>query len=277
MALLRALEITLAALAFSTSSSAAGHDRAPADLPRPALAIMGSVPILWGEAADVDELIGGSYRAHWARAVLEQDWRLVPLDALDQAALAGQSRLLLAQPRGLSPQENVALDAWVRQGGRLLLLADPWMTGESRFGLGDRRRPQDVALLSPILARWGLVLEFDADQPAGPAVRAVAGYSVPVELAGRFMARGGPDGARCDLSGEGILARCRLGEGQIVLFADAALLDLAGPRPGSTEALQWLVGRAFAQTGEIAGAGGANTLGVPPTEVSSPRPAAGGP
>lgn len=253
MALPRALEIALAALAFATSSTATGQDQAPADDARPALAIMGTVPIFWGEAADVAELIGGSYQPHWARAVLERDWRLESLDVLDQAALAGQTRLLLAQPRGLAPQENVVLDAWVRAGGQLLLFADPLMTNESRFGLGDRRRPQDVALLSPILAHWGLTLEFDADQPGGRSAREVAGQSVPVELPGRLASRGAPGEASCELSGEGVLARCTLGEGRIILLADAALLDLAEPQPGSVAALQWLAKLAYGQDGEITG------------------------
>lgn len=270
MALPRALEIALAALAFATSSTATGQDQAPADDARPALAIMGTVPIFWGEAADLAELIGGSYQPHWARAVLERDWRLESLDVLDQAALAGQTRLLLAQPRGLAPQENVALDAWVRAGGQLLLFADPLMTSESRFGLGDRRRPQDVALLSPILAHWGLTLEFDADQPGGQSAREISGQSVPVELPGRLAARGAPGEASCELSGEGVLARCTLGEGRIILLADAALLDLAEPQPGSVAALQWLAKLAYGQDGEITGEPPAIAPVMPATAEHSP-------
>ena len=67
---------------------------------------------------------------------------------------------MMIQPRPLSPQENVALDNWVAAGGRLLLFADPALTEDSAFAIGDRRRPQDVVLLSPILARWGLELEL---------------------------------------------------------------------------------------------------------------------
>ena len=49
----------------------------------------------------------------------------------------------------------------MRGGGRVLLFADPMLTRHSAFALGDRRRPQDVVLLSPILARWRLELQFD--------------------------------------------------------------------------------------------------------------------
>ncbi len=253
----RSLSRALAALALLGATSAGGQTEQPED-PRPELGVMGTIPLFWGEAADVSELIGGGYRAHWARAVLEREWRLVALDTLSVAALASHEHLLLAQPRGLAPQENVALDAWVRAGGRLLLLADPLMTGESRFGLGDRRRPQDAALLSPILAHWGLTLHFDEAQPAGLVMRDIAGTGLPVNLAGHFVpsAPRGPDEsttAQCTLDGEAVLARCTLGRGQVVLVADAAVLDLAGPWPGAEQALASLAALALARSGEITG------------------------
>jgi hypothetical protein len=231
---------------------------------------MGTIPLFWGEAAGLGELIDGSYRAHWARAVLARDWQLVPLDRLAAEALAVHDRLLLAQPRGLSPQENVALDAWLRAGGRLLLLADPLMTGESRFGLGDRRRPQDAALLSPILAHWGLELRFDEAQPGGPTTRDVAGLLVPVNLAGHFAPLARDAAAHCTFAGEGVLARCALGAGQVVLLADAAALDLAGPWLGAEDALGGLALLAWRNPGEIAGQ---DAPGVDAPPVSSGSPA----
>jgi hypothetical protein len=126
---------------------------------------------------------------HWARPVLEQRFRLVPLDYLSADALAPHDTLLLAQPRALSAEENVALDGWVRGGGSLLLFADPMMTGESRFNLGDRRRPQDVALLSPILTHWDLELVFDDSQAAGLRFLGGNGPQLPVNLAGPGAAR----------------------------------------------------------------------------------------
>ena len=246
----RSVRAACAALALTASSGAAAQDAPPAE--RPSLAVMGTIPLVWGEAADLGELIGGGYQPHWARAVLERQWQLVPLDSLTAEALAGEALLLLAQPRGLAPQENVALDAWVRAGGRLLLLADPLMTGESRFGLGDRRRPQGTALLSPILAHWGLELQFDEQQPAIAEVREIAGARLPLNLPGRFALRGPAQGS-CELGGEAVLARCSLGEGSVVLLADAALLDFSGPAEGAADALDWLTRLAFAQAGEITG------------------------
>jgi hypothetical protein len=132
----------------------------------------------------------------------------------------------MAQPRALSPQENVALDGWVRGGGRLLLFADPMLTEESAYPLGDKRRPLDMIMLSPILDHWQLRLEFDEDQPAGERGVDAGGINLPVNLPGRFVVA--PGSRHCRLVAEGILAECRLGKGLVLLLADAALLEQHG-------------------------------------------------
>lgn len=227
--------------------------RAEEEPQRPSLALMGTVPIYWGEAAGLDEMLNGNAPPHWARGVLEEGFTLAPLDYLSAEALAGQRSLLMAQPRGLSAEENVALDAWVREGGTLLLFADPMMTGESRFHLGDRRRPQDVTLLSPILAHWGLVLEFDPAQPEGPQVVDHFGDSLPVNQRGRLGHVGNVD--YCNIPGDGLLAHCVIGEGQAMVVADAAMLDIADPHPDAEPALRWLLGHVFENFGDHAGSG----------------------
>jgi hypothetical protein len=228
----------------------AGADRSGAPAPSatpqgqpPPLGLMGTIPLYWGEAEGLGDIIDGEAEPHWARARLEQYYRLHPLAALTEEALSGLDFLLLAQPRALSPAENVALDTWVRGGGRLLLFADPLLTGESRFGIGDRRRPQDVILLSPILGRWGLALEFVEDQSAGPKLREIAGQAVPVNLPGRFAPA---VQAGCTMESGGLLADCAIGKGRVVVLADAALLDLHHPAPEAAPALTMLVARAFA-------------------------------
>lgn len=207
--------------------------------PRPELGLMGTVPLYWGEAAAFGDTLSGNGAAHWARAQLERDYTLQPLDTLSEQSLAELDFLLLAQPRALSGAENVALDAWVRAGGRVLLFADPLLTGESRFPIGDRRRPQGAILLSPILTHWGLQLEFDESQPAGTAY--VGGAArIPVVLPGRFSGEGG-----CAVEPDGVLARCSIGEGRVVALADAAVLDLYEPDPAAPEALGWLLDEGF--------------------------------
>lgn len=203
---------------------------------------MTTLPLIWGEATDVGELLAADANASWAGRELGARFAVEPLDTLEEASLARLDRLLLAQPRALSPAENVALDTWVRSGGRLLLLADPMLTRHSRFPVGDPRRPQDVALLSPILAHWGLELLFDPGQGEGERLVQIDGALVPVQLAGSFQAA---RQAACTLAGGGLLARCRIGKGQVVLLADGAVLDDTGEIASRKAALSRLLAIAF--------------------------------
>ena len=197
------------------------------------VALFTSLPIIWTEQAGVRDMLASTGSAHWARAVIERRGRIVALDTLvgqSGLGLSAYDRAIIAQPRPLAPEENVALDNWVRNGGRLLMFADPLLTGESAFAIGDRRRPQDVVLLSPILARWGLELRFDDAQPSGE--RESAGEGLLVNLPGHFAALPGGHDARCDLGEGALVARCRIGKGRAVIVADAALLENFGD-PGA--------------------------------------------
>lgn len=223
---------------------AAGWPAAPAFAQgQQPIGLMGTIPLYWGEGTEIGELVNGTGGTHWARPVLERYGALRPLPRLDGGALDGLTRLVLAQPRGLAPAENVALDTWVRGGGTLLLFADPMLTGESRFGIGDPRRPQDVVLLSPILRRWGLDLQFDESAGEGVDLREFAGKPLPVNLPGRFADL--PDDSQCRLEVAGILASCTIGAGRVLVLADAALLDLHEPHPAAEAALDTLLARAF--------------------------------
>ena len=244
--MLRNLRLLLPAALLALAAPLAAQDL-PRDPPGAGdLAVMGTIPIYWGEHGEFSDLLsGGEGSGHWARPVIEQTYRLRPLDYLSAEALRGHTRLLLAQPRGLSAEENVALDAWVRGGGRLLLFADPLMTGHSEFALGDRRRPQDTALLSPILGHWGLELRFNETQGEGRQLRVQTGDGVPpalpVDQAGHFAMLG--TASECALLGEGLIAECRLGSGFAVIVADAALLDSDAPDDDALSAFTALLQR----------------------------------
>lgn len=222
-----------------------------AEIALPDLGFMGTIPLYWGEAGGFHQLLAGEGATHWARGELEADYRLLPLDTLEDGSLAGVDYLLLAQPRPLSPSENVALDAWVRQGGKLLLFVDPLLAGESRFALGDRRRPQGAALLSPILGHWGLELQFDDTQDAGFTLASAGSAEIPVNLSGSLALIG--DEPLCALSDNAIVADCTIGAGRAVIVADADLLDLHEPHPAAATALHRLVEHAFGGTGDRAG------------------------
>lgn len=200
-----------------------------------------SLPIMWSEGESISAMLSSPEPTHWAREVLERRGKLLALDTL--LDLSRTRRLVIAQPRPLSPEENVALDGWVRGGGRLLLFADPMLTQESAFPLGDRRRPQDIALLSPILARWGLELRFDESQEAAP--RENAGEGIPVDFPGMLSTILGGADARCRIGPEGLIARCKIGQGQVLVVADAALLEPEEANAGRQSQFDDLLTQAF--------------------------------
>ena len=188
-------------------------------------ALFTTLPILWAETPQVADLLRPGAPPHWALAVLGAGGgQIHPMDTLLRLP-DGLGLLVIAQPRPLSPSENVELDRWVRAGGRVLLFADPLLTHHSAYPLGDRRRPQDVVLLSPILSRWGLSLQFDEAQAEGEREAEAFGVVLPVNLPGRLSASGAE---ACDLSGGGLAAACRIGAGRGLVLADAALLETGG-------------------------------------------------
>lgn len=210
-----------------------------------------TLPILWTENPDLAAALDPAARPHWARQGLARIGPTVPLDTLNGTgngaggvqSLGRVRRLVMAQPRVLSPQENVALDEWVRGGGQLLLLADPALTAHSDFAIADPRRPQAVVLLSPILDRWGLELRFAEDQVLGEGRREVMGMAVPVNLPGHFVTEGQ---GNCRLWADGLVVTCAVGQGRVVALADAAVLEGGDPDGARARALAWLLDMAFA-------------------------------
>ena len=93
----------LAALLFAPLGAlpAQAEDAPALSDDRPALLLMGTVPIYWGEAEAFTDLVRGGADPHWARPLLEQHYRLVPLDALSSDRLGRNPFLLMAQPRTL--------------------------------------------------------------------------------------------------------------------------------------------------------------------------------
>ena len=213
----------------------------PAARPDQPIGLFTSLPLIWGEGSDLGQLLTNPPPPHRVRDALAALGPLQPLDTLEGLGPALR-RLVIAQPRPLSPAENLALDNWVQGGGQVLLLADPLLTEPSVYALGDPRRPQDVVLLSPILNRWGLELTFDEQQPAGLRMIAVAGPAVPVDLAGAWRTTGG----QCRAEGQGLLVTCSIGRGRVTALADAEVLAAQDPDKLREPALANLLNRAFA-------------------------------
>ena len=202
-----------------------------------------SLPILWNEAADVAGLLKSDAHPHWAKAALGERGDIVALDRMDAVSIAGLSRLVIAQPRPFGPDENVALDDWVKGGGKLLLLADPALTADSTFSLADPRRPQAGVLLSPILNRWGLALEFEEAQTFGEHSVKVMDVAVPVNLPGRFVLTAA---SNCRSWADGLAVSCAVGKGRVIALADAAVLDQDDPDGSRRNAFDWLLTATFA-------------------------------
>lgn len=206
---------------------------------------MTSLPIYRAPQASVaDALAADEAEAHWLRAELEQRNTLVPLDLIDPVILAQTDILLLLQPRALTPAENVALDDWVREGGQVLLIADPMLTSEPTFALGDPRNPQAIALTGPIHARWGLSLQPGTGGDGTERIVEIGGHAVPVVLGGQFEKRApaGGDPADCALRYQGFLAVCAIGEGRAVLVADATFVERDPAAADAVGALYALLG-----------------------------------
>ncbi|WP_296680108.1 ABC transporter [Novosphingobium sp.] len=211
-----------------------------------AIGLFTTLPILWNEEPDVASMLKSAQPPHWARKLLADRGRIIPLDTLSvpgaRGPLDGMQRMVMAQPRALGGAENVALDRWVHSGGRLLLLADPALTEESNFSVGDPRRPQAVVLLSPILKRWGLELQFDDAQTFGDRSVMLGRTQLPVNLPGRFAVL---DKRNCGALGGGIAALCRLGKGRVLVVADAAVLERDDPDQVRAPAFAALLDQAF--------------------------------
>ncbi|WP_298336958.1 hypothetical protein [uncultured Erythrobacter sp.] len=226
----------LLALALAAGLGACGAqsecNQADPSEPRPKLGLMTSLPIYWPLGTEIGEFASGEFETPWQREVFEGKFELVPLDTLSPVAdlhveappidpLAEIDRLAVIQPRVLTPSDNVALDDWVRGGGRLLLVLDPVLGGHYPLPLGDPRHPVEAALIPPVLERWGLDLRFDEDQLAIREVT-IADTKFPLVLTGSLREVAGASG-QCRIMGEGVLARCRLGKGLATLLADAEI------------------------------------------------------
>jgi hypothetical protein len=167
---------------------------------RPRLAVITGLPLFWNESGPQDAPIV---------TVLRTRFTMIPIDDPVQLRASGTRRLLLAQPRALTPAHLVAIDTWVGEGGTALVLADPLLRWPSDLPLGDRRRAPSVSLLGPLLDHWGLA-------PSGVMEETEARHFLP-------------DGQLITLSGAqrsgDVLQRKRIGKGAVLLLGDADPID----------------------------------------------------
>ena len=189
----------------------AGRREVPPAVPqeRPALALLTSLPLIFGEEFGLQD--GGSP----ALSRLEQVYTVEPIAVADASSLKGRQLLLMAHPRAQPAEALVELDQWVRDGGRVLLLADPMLSWESKRPAGDPLRPPPAFADTGLLKHWGLTLEG----PRPDASIEVGGASIAAVSPGRLASRS------CQLEGQGFVARCRIGKGKVTVIADADFLN----------------------------------------------------
>lgn len=201
----------LAALAVAGSSDRLGPR--PAE-ERPALAMVTSLPLVFGEEFGLDK--GGSP----ALTRLEQRYKVMPIGVADRQSLQGKGMLLMAHPRAQPAEVLVQIDQWVRGGGKLLLLADPKLDWPSSRPFGDRLRPQPAFADTGLLVHWGLKLSGPEDGSAGSS--------------GHLASSG-----KCIIVGGGMIARCPIGQGWATVIADA---DFMNVEESEADSLSLLIG-----------------------------------
>lgn len=199
--------------------------RAEAD--RPTLLLLTSLPLVFSESFTLD---AGSP----ALTALERRYRVEPISVADAASLKGRKLLLMAHPLAQPAEALVELDAWVRAGGRLVLLADPKLDWPSRRPLGDRLRPPPGFADTGLLGHWGLKLY--APENLGPVERKVDGRTVQFSSPGIL-------GSACGLRRDGLLARCDIGRGKATVIADADFIRADSADSGNLQFLLAELGR----------------------------------
>lgn len=223
-----ALVVAVALLAIGAWAFAAREDEqrevTHAAGGKPRLMLLTSLPLVFGEEFGLD---GGSP----ALAALEKSFEVVPIDVADGQSLKSQRLLLMAHPLAQPAEVLVELDAWVRAGGRLLLLADPALEWHSERPLGDPFRPPPAFADTGLLRHWGLRL--DAPDERGPQQLTLGGEPILTASPGALF-------GSCPISKDRLVARCSIGKGEVTVVADADFLnvsDLDGPVDRNLEAL----------------------------------------
>lgn len=228
-----ALLSLLAALGVRTAYDRAAYPSADA-ASRPRLAVLTSLPIVWGEALSGGSegfaaALDGRAQSAPALAALERRFAVNMLDAIDARSLPKPTDrdavLFLAHPKAFSPAELVALDGWIRQGGKALILADALLVWEPPFAIGDARNPPVTSLLTPMLDHWGLELALSAHDNMKFAQIWDEGEPLVLPASGYFVERREADGVSCSLSRGGIRADCAVGKGRVILLTDADMLQ----------------------------------------------------
>ncbi len=207
-------------LALCACSSPVIKQRAPVQ-------VLTALPLFWGEGEFGAVLKGETGQSALVTA-LEKDGPLRAIERADGNSLDPKSILLLIQPPALAPEELVAIDRHVRDGGRVVVLADPELSWEQGAPIGSRSRAPAQSMLAPLYEHWGLML--NADKTGDVIVDTVffaqgAGLLTPGRWS--FQGKGSFEGKGCVLTSDNRLADCHIGKGRVILIADADFVNPA--------------------------------------------------
>jgi len=222
----RGLRLVVAALLL-TVWFAAGHALlavlyrpAPIAADAPAVTMLTSLPLRWAGGGDIAAMLADGPGDDAALTRLQSTGPVALVDSLVDHVPPPGGAVLLAHPRALAPRELVAIDAFVRGGGRAVILADALTGWPASHPLGDPRNPPVTSLLTPLLDHWGIAL---GAAPAGE-VRAlpvdVGDARLRLFSAGRFDRLP----ASCRAFAGRRVAHCRIGRGDAWLVGDADLI-----------------------------------------------------
>lgn len=188
--------------------------------------LMTSLPIIWGEGASLGDILSDDTPPYPIYSYWQKRYKIEPVDSFENLQKSETDIVILAQPRAMAPADLADIDAWVRGGGRAIVMTDPALVWPSELPLGDNRRPLISGLLSPLLSHWGLELVVLEDMERafveldfGDLKIATAGVGAFRPLAAKTSAR-----ADCQFSSGNILADCKVGKGRAILIADADFL-----------------------------------------------------
>ena len=250
----RGLRLVIAAL-LVTGWFAGGHGllsafyrSAPVAGDAPAVTMLTSLPLRWaGGGGDIAAMIADGPGEDPALVRLQAAGPVSLVDSLVDHVPPPGGALLLAHPRALAPRELVAIDAFVRGGGRAVILADALSGWPATHPLGDPRNPPVTSLLTPLLDHWGVTL---GAAPVGEAQALsvdVEGARLRLFSAGRFDRLP----ASCRAFAGRRVAHCLIGPGEAWLVGDADLIFAPLWQPavpgashlGQADTMDWLAAR----------------------------------
>lgn len=199
--------------------------------------MLSSFPLEQASGETVAARLNGRIDVAPVLALLRRQFSVRLVDDATSTGLVDTDVLLLAHPRTLSPQSLVAIDAWVRAGGKAIVLADGLSSWPPTYALGDPRNPPVTSMLGPLLTHWGVRLDAPSPADSGSRDWWQGRQRLRLLSPGQFVQENGG----CSLSNDGIYGDCAIGAGRVLLLADADLLheDLWYGRLSGRGAASW--------------------------------------